>query len=114
TNFPYVVNNSAHWVYAGTGFNDGDSVPGIVGYEIDRGFSEFPLPSYVNASYALLSHSPVVDWSGASDYANSSIYQAPSGAWVFAAGTIGWSWGLTRAGAADVRIQRTSANVLNR
>src|SRR5881396_2470511 len=36
---PYVVTNSGNWVYAGTGFKDGDSVPGIVGYEADRSFS---------------------------------------------------------------------------
>src|SRR5438105_4215106 len=29
---PYVVTNSGHWVYAGTGCRDGDSVPGIVCY----------------------------------------------------------------------------------
>src|SRR5262249_8767426 len=36
---PYVVQNSGHWIYAGTGFKDGDSVPGIVGYEADRQFT---------------------------------------------------------------------------
>ncbi|PYS01153.1 MAG: hypothetical protein DMG16_13585 [Acidobacteria bacterium] len=45
---------------------------------------------------------------------NSSIYQAPSGAWVFTAGTISWSWGLDYPGVADARIQRITANVLNR
>ena len=40
---PYVVTNSGNWVYAGTGFIDGDSVPGIVGYEADRPFSQDPL-----------------------------------------------------------------------
>jgi len=39
---PYVVTNSGNWVYAGTGFRDGDSVPGIVGYEVDRLFSQYP------------------------------------------------------------------------
>jgi len=51
--------------------------------------------------------------------ANSSIYQAPSGAWVFGAGTTSWSWGLDADGIAapkggDPRIQRTTANLLNR
>ena len=43
-------------------------------------------------------------------------YQAPSGAWVFAAGTIGWSLGLDAYGARavpDVRLQQTTANVLD-
>src|SRR5438034_564277 len=53
---------------------------------------------------------------GPSDYSNSSVYQAPSGAWVFAAGTIAWSWGLDNFNGynfADPRIQQTTANVLN-
>jgi N,N-dimethylformamidase beta subunit-like protein len=114
--FPYVVTNSSHWVYAGTGFNDGTSVPGIVGYEMDRLMSpDFPGPNTTNQT--LLSHSPFTDSGGVADYANSSIYQAPSGAWVFAAGTIGWSLGLENFkpgdNAMNAGIQQTTANVLN-
>jgi hypothetical protein len=113
SNVSYVVTNSSSWVYAGTGFHDGDSVPGIVGYEMDRLVSNYPMPP--NTSYTLLSHSPYVSSGGVADYANSSIYQAPSGAWVFAAGTISWSWGLDNFGytLADPRIQQTTANILN-
>src|SRR3989475_44642 len=31
-NANFVVANSSHWIYAGTGFKDGDSVPGIAGH----------------------------------------------------------------------------------
>jgi N,N-dimethylformamidase beta subunit-like, C-terminal len=116
-NAPYVVTNSGNWVYAGSGFNDGDSVPGIVGYEADRAFSQYPLPNAVSGTYTLLSHSPFVSNAGPSDYANSSVYQAPSGAWVFAAGTMSWSYGLdgfNGYNAVDPRIQQTTANILNR
>src|SRR5437867_3350063 len=44
---PYVVTNSENWVYAGTGFKDGDSVPGIVGYEADHLFTQYPQPNAV-------------------------------------------------------------------
>jgi uncharacterized membrane protein len=114
---PYVVTNSGNWVYAGTGFKDGDNVPGIVGYEADRSFSQYPPPTAVTGSYTLLSHSPFVSTSNTSDYANSSIYQAPSGAWVFGAGTISWSWALDNfngGNVVDPRIQQTTANILNR
>src|SRR4029077_7470698 len=49
------------------------------------------------------------------DYANSSIYQAPSGAWVFSSGTIAWSRGLDSFwyGRADPRIQQTTRNLLD-
>ncbi len=82
-NTDYVVTNSSHWVYAGTGFSDGDVVPGIVGYEADSFMPNYPAPNSTNQT--LLSRSPVTD-AGVTKYQNSSIYQAPSGAWVFAVG----------------------------
>src|SRR5882762_7847656 len=115
--YPYVVANSGNWVYAGTGFKDGDSVPGIVGYEADRWFSQYPSPAVVSGTYTLLSNSPFTTSANTSDVSNASVYQAPSGAWVFAAGTIGWSWGLDNFGGhnvLDTRIQQTTTNVLNR
>ena len=44
----YVVTNSSHWVYAGTGFHDGDHVAGIVGYEADSFMSNYPPPNSTN------------------------------------------------------------------
>src|SRR5438132_479455 len=112
-NVPYVVTNSSHWIYAGTGFKDGDTVPGIVGYEMDRFMSEYPAPPGTNRT--LLSHSPFTNALQLPDYANSSIYQAPSGAWVFGSGTLSWNWGLDDYyhNATDPRIQRTTANLLD-
>ena len=111
----YVVTNSSNWVYAGTGFHDGDTVPLIVGYEVDRYFSQYSPPLSINGTYYLLSHSPVVEvGTGNADYSNSSIYQAPSGAWVFASGGNDWIWALSRTGFVDARIQQTMANILNR
>ena len=111
----YVVTNSSNWVYAGTGLRDGDTVTGIVGYEADRLFSQYPAPNAVPGTYTLLSNSPFGD--GPNDYGNSSIYQAPSGAWVFATGTLAWSWALDNYNGynmVDPRIQQTTAHVLNR
>ncbi|HVH71392.1 MAG TPA: N,N-dimethylformamidase beta subunit family domain-containing protein, partial [Candidatus Dormibacteraeota bacterium] len=115
---PYVVQNSGNWVYAGTGFRDGDTVPGIVGYEADRQYGTYPLPNAIAGTYTLLSSSPFTSSSSTSDYANSSVYQAPSGAWVFGAGTVQWSWALDNFSSVvnlvDARIQQTTANILNR
>src|SRR2546426_11249033 len=91
---PYVVTNSSSWVYAGTGLADGDSIPGIVGYETDSSMSSAPLPTSVAGTYQVLSQSPFTDAGGTTMIANSSIYQAPSGAWVFGAGTTSSSSGL--------------------
>src|SRR5213592_3111257 len=113
-NAPYVVANSSSWVYAGTGLADGDSIPGIVGYETDSSMSSAPLPTSVAGTYQVLSQSPFTDAGGTAMTANSSIYQAPSGAWVFGAGTVSWSWGLDLDGVVDPRIQLITANLLNR
>jgi hypothetical protein len=114
TTVDYVVTNSNHWAYVGTGLRDGDVVPGIVGYEMDRYMSNFPSPSFT--SRTLLSQSPFTS-NGVADYANSSIYQAPSKAWVFAAGTMAWSWALDSyfqsRDYTDARLQQTTTNVLN-
>jgi len=99
-------------VYAGTGLADGDSIPGIVGYETDSSMSSAPLPTSVAGTYQVLSQSPFTEPDGKTMIANSSIYQAPSGAWVFGAGTVSWSWGLDLANVVDPRIQRITANLL--
>jgi hypothetical protein len=114
TSYGYRVTNSASWVYAGTGFADGDTVPGILGHEMDQYFTIYPAPPGTNR--VLLSDSPFNDQSGKAVRANSSIYQAPSGAWVFAAGTIRWSWALDNYdhAFADARMQRATANIFDR
>ena len=117
TTVDYIVNNSTNWVYAGTGLHDNDHVTGIVGYEMDRFMAEYPAPNAL--SRTILSQSPFTAWpTNAADYANSSIYQAPSGAWVFAAGTMSWAWGLDNfnhsGNYADARIQQITTTVLDR
>jgi hypothetical protein len=113
-NFRYVVTNSSSWVYGNTDFTDGSSVPGIVGYEWDRFDSNYPPPPAVAGSWTLLGNSATVTDAGRADSSNSSIYQAQSGAWVFATGTMSWSSGLSASGLADPRIQQATTNVLNR
>jgi hypothetical protein len=109
----YVVTNASHWIFRGTNFVNGTHVHGIVGGEGDRYQSSYPLPAY--RYWDLLSNSPfpIRDVSPTQmDYANSSMYQAPSRAWVFAVGTFQWGWGLDKSGYVDSRIQKTTANAL--
>ena len=108
----YTVKNSSNWVWDGTGFTDGSQVTGILGYETDRSMSEYERPA--NRSYTVLAESPVVDETGVKEVSNTSIYQAPSGAWVFGSGTNHWSLGLGKAGVSDSRIQQATANILDR
>ena len=62
----------------------------------------------------LLAHSPYQDSDGRRRHQETSLYRAPSGAYVFASGTFAWSPALDRPGHVDPRIQRATANLLDR
>jgi hypothetical protein len=86
-------------------------VPSIVGYETDGFSCAYAVPA--NTSYSWLAASPFRDSDGYTGTANASIYRAPSGAWVFDAGTMSWSWALDRPGFVDARIQKTTSDLLD-
>ncbi len=105
---PWVVENASSWPYDGTGVKDGDAIPGIVGYETDRTVDNGATPS----GTVVLAHSPVVRVSGTPDFQEATVREGPNGSFVFAAGTIEWSWGLWRN--ADARVRRITENVFRR
>jgi hypothetical protein len=110
--YNFVVANASSWVYAGTGFVNGSVVRGILGYEYDKVFNNGATP----AGLTILGNSPVTGESVGNSTANASIYTAPSGAKVFAAGTIEWSLGLENIQGntyANPGIQKATANILN-
>jgi hypothetical protein len=112
-NAPFVPKATNHWVWQGTGASDGVTLPvNIVGYEVDTRYPNVPLPS--NTEYTILGASPFTGEDGNTVTANASIYRAPSGAWVFATGTISWGWGLGRSGYTHAAVQQATRNVLNR
>ncbi len=88
--FPWVVKDASSWVFAGSGLKDGDGLPGLVGYEYDKVFHNSPVPPGDD----ILSASPVRDINNDPDVSNATLYTATSGARVFDAATIQWSWGL--------------------
>jgi hypothetical protein len=55
-----------------------------------------------------------VDVRGRSDVQEGAVRDLPGGTFVFAAGTIEWSWGLAKGGVADARVQRVTENVFLR
>jgi hypothetical protein len=75
------------WVLANTGLKAGDTLPGLLGYEVDRMTAASP-PGTV-----AIAHSPYL-YHGETRYADTTVYEAQSGAIVFATGSIQWSWGL--------------------
>ncbi|MGI8553687.1 MAG: N,N-dimethylformamidase beta subunit family domain-containing protein, partial [Dehalococcoidia bacterium] len=111
--FPWVVSNANNWVYSGTGLQNGQTINGLVGYEYDRFYDN----GFTPAGLTTLAASPVIDSTNVPGTQNGSIYQASSGAWVFAAGTIYWAWKLDdnayQSHGADSRVQRMTSNVLS-
>ena len=90
-----VIDDASTWVTAGTGVTTGTVLPGLMGYESDA------LTTPVNATERRIAHSPN-PWGG-SGYSDMSVYTAPSGAQVFAAGTMRFSWGLDDYNAPAIR-----------
>jgi len=107
---PWVVRNAAHWVYEGTGARDGDAIPGIVGYEIDRVSDNGHTPP----GLVVLASSPYPLGDGTAGTHQAAVHVRSSGAFVFATGSNEFTWGLSRPGVADARVQRMMQNVLQR
>jgi hypothetical protein len=83
-NSDIIVTNTTDPAFALTGLYNGIALTGLLGYEVDRASGNAP------ATLIVLGGSPTP--SGL--LSNMTIYSAPSGAAVFAAGSIQWSWGL--------------------
>jgi hypothetical protein len=97
---PYVPTNTSNWTYAGTGMTSGKKVDGeIVGYEIDNLDPSFPKPP--GTGYTTLAKSPFINFQGSSYTHNSSIYLGSGGNYVWATGTMAWSWALAPGGSSD-------------
>src|SRR5262249_10111832 len=78
-----VIESSLNWVVQNTGLKQGAHLPGLLGYEVD-GLADSSPPNVI-----VITRSPV-----GSTFASSTLYQAPSGALVFNAGSMQWVWGL--------------------
>ncbi|MFF9394725.1 N,N-dimethylformamidase beta subunit family domain-containing protein [Streptomyces griseoluteus] len=109
---PLIVRNAGHWLWDATGAREGDEIAGLVAGEADRYFPRTALPEHEER--VLLAHSPYTDGEGVRRHQETSLYRALSGAWVFASGTFAWSPALDRPGHVDARVQRATANLLDR
>ncbi len=86
----WIVADSSNWIFKGTTMHNGQSIPGIVGYEWDNIDSSFSAPSGV----VKVAASSATTHTGTVTMSNTTIYTASSGARVFNAGTNWWSLGL--------------------
>lgn len=127
----WVVYDSTSWVFAGTGAKQGDTIKGLLGYEVDAVWSPGPpLDSIVKQvdppGTTVLAHSPFpygqTNKSVTTEYSDAVVFKARnSNAIVFATGTVQWSWALEDFGhdypnkpAVSELARKISKNVLNR
>jgi hypothetical protein len=122
-NAAWVANAPANrWYFDCTNIQPGTRINNIVGYEWNTAFDNGSSPPGLD----LVSNSPVINYLGRTNPANTVMYTAPSGAHVFSMGTIRWSWGLIDhsysnnqfqpdllSNDADQRIEQLTANVLD-
>lgn len=118
TDAAFVVHSADHWLFQGTGVKNGDSFEHLIGVEYDRVTPDQPTPRPIQ----IIAHSPLV-CNGRSSHADAAYYTVPSGAGVFASGTMRWVEGIM-AGSRDDRddhgmdkrtaafVSRTTANLL--
>jgi hypothetical protein len=116
---PWVAQNTDHWAYANTGFIAGVALPvEAVGYEIDHYDPTVGPPD--GSEYTMLAASPFVNFNNANYTHNSTIYRGSGGNWVWATGSMDWSWTLSPGGSSagqnNVRpeTQIMTRNVLDR
>jgi hypothetical protein len=123
----WVVTGANHWLYDGTDLRDGDAIANLVGQEFDTFFPDLAQPGtvvlangHVNAE-PRPAHDPGAYPS--QPIHNATMYTAPSGATVFAAGTFQWSWAVDDYGdrsylgvqtPVDDRVARMTRNLFDR
>ncbi|QBD81595.1 hypothetical protein EPA93_38745 [Ktedonosporobacter rubrisoli] len=90
--YPWIVDPGAKSSFmSGTNLTPGESYGcGLVGYEWDKIFNNGSTPKNLQ----VLATSPTINDDGQKDSSNTTIYFAPSGAMVFASGSVYWAAGL--------------------
>jgi hypothetical protein len=117
---PWLPQNTNHWAFANTDLQAGVPVKAeISGYEIDAFDPTVGYPD--GTDYTFLSASPFVNFQNVMYTQNSSIYRSRAGNWVWASGSMDWSWGLSPGGSSNglknnVRpcLQVMTGNILDR
>jgi hypothetical protein len=99
-----VVHDPSFFLFSGTGARAGDIYGGLVAGEIDRAYPIAGTPSGLQ----VVAHSPVPQAQKADTHSDMTYYTAPSGAGVFAVGTMAWCLGLRGAHAHKGIDQRSS------
>ncbi len=86
----WAVTNPSHWIYEGTGLEQGDRIPAIIGWEYHGSPADIPGLEVVASAELFQGHKEPKEPAHAG-----VVYQCERGNWVFNAGTIWWTEGLS-------------------
>jgi len=116
----WIVTKPEHWIFDGTGMEQGDRIPGLVGWEYHGNPADLPGLEVVAEGIALHGGVKPAHWTA-------TIHPGPEGNFVFNAATIFWAQGLssppghwvpwshwTRPHGPDERVQRITRNLLEK
>jgi len=119
----WVITKPDHWVYEGTGLSAGDRIPGLISWE----YHGTPADIEGLEVVAALALYPRSHYTSPDQNHSAVVFPCKKGNWVFNAGTIWWSEGLSqppghtpartgRSGPFGVseHVQRITRNVLDR
>lgn len=116
----WIITKADHWMFEGTGVKNGDSVPGLIGWEYHGQPADIPGLEIVAAGTAWQGGVNPQKWTA-------TIYPGPKGNFVFNASTIFWVQGLSnppghtlpwshwsRPHGPDSRVQKITDNLLKK
>jgi hypothetical protein len=112
----WICTDEGHWIFEGTGMKNGNAIPGLVGFEWMGNPADIP-------GLRVVARGTVRSGNAEGDY-TATLYPGPKGNFVFNAATVWWADGLSappgyirpseRLKGPDPRVQRITANLLNR
>jgi hypothetical protein len=116
----WIVKEPSSWVFEGTGLEEGDGIPGLIGWEFHGDPADIP-------GLQVVAEGETINSGGEKNHWTATLYPGPKTNWVFNASTIFWSDGLSappgyipphahygRPHGPDERVQRITRNLLER
>ena len=84
----WIVSRADHWIFEGTGLENGDRIRGLVGWEHHGDPADIP-------GLEVIAEGKTINSGGRESNYTATVYPGPEGNWVFNAATIYWPMGLS-------------------
>jgi len=123
--YPYYVatDTDRHPLFAKTGYQEGDAIGDLIGYEWDNTDPSFKhnrfweegtsrIPLLPKEKILVLFRGQPIDWLGKKGIAEAVYFESDVGGKVFSSGTIRWPWGLTKEGFQQDAFKQFNRNLI--